>query len=60
METVTDIILLGSEITAGGDCIHEITRSRSLEEKYDKSRPHIKKQRRYFANKVPSSQCYVF
>ena len=33
MERVTDIIFLGSEITADGDCSHEITRSCSLEEK---------------------------
>ena len=26
METVTDFIFLGSKITAGGDCIHEIKR----------------------------------
>ena len=30
----------------------------SLEEKYDKPRQHIKKQRHYFANKGPSSQSY--
>ena len=32
METVTDLIFLGSKITADGDCSHEIKR-RSLEEK---------------------------
>ena len=32
----------------------------SLLEKYDKSRQHIKKQRRYFADKGPSSQSYGF
>ena len=32
METVTDFIFLGSQITADGDCSHEIKR-RSLEEK---------------------------
>ena len=26
METVTDLIFLGSKITADGDCIHEIKR----------------------------------
>ena len=26
MEVVTDFLLLGSEITAGGDCSHEIRR----------------------------------
>ena len=29
-------------------------------ENYDQSRQHIKKQRRYFANKVPSSEGYGF
>ena len=33
METVTDFIFLGSKITAGGDCSHEITSAYSLEEK---------------------------
>ena len=32
-ETVTDFIFLGSKITAGGDCSHEIKRSCSLERK---------------------------
>ena len=32
----------------------------SLEESYDQPRQHIKKQRHYFANKVPSSQGYGF
>ena len=32
----------------------------SLEERYDKPRQHIKKQRYYFANKSPSSQSYGF
>ena len=27
---------------------------------YDQSREHVKKQRHYFANKVPSSQSYGF
>ena len=33
METVTDFIFLGSEITAAGDCNHEIKRSLLLKEK---------------------------
>ena len=32
----------------------------SLEGNYDQTRQHIKKQRRYFANKGPSSQGYGF
>ena len=61
METVTDFIILnGSKITADGDCSHEIKDACSLEEKYDKHRQHLKKQRHYFANKVSSSQSYAF
>ena len=33
VETVADFILLGSKITADGDCSHEIKRHLSLEEK---------------------------
>ena len=33
METMTDFIFVGSKNTADGDCIHEIKRSCSLEEK---------------------------
>ena len=33
METVTDIMFLGSKITADGDCSHEIKRHLLLEEK---------------------------
>ena len=33
METVTDFIFLGSQITADGDCSHEIKRHLLLEEK---------------------------
>ena len=58
METMTDFILGGSNITADGDCSHEI--KRSLEKSYDQPRQHIKKQRRYFANKGLSSQSYGF
>ena len=33
VETVTDLIFLGSKITADGDCSHEIKRGLLLEEK---------------------------
>ena len=56
---LADFIFLGSKITAGGDCSHEIKRH-SLEESYDQPRKHIKKQRHYFANKDLSSQGYGF
>ena len=51
---VTDFILGGSKITAGGDCSHEIKGCLFL------GRQLIKKQRYYFANKGPSSKCYGF
>ena len=62
METVTDFIFLGSKITVDSDCSQEIKRHLLLGRKamYDQPRQHIKKQRHYFANKVPSSQTYGF
>ena len=53
MEIVTDFIFLGSEITADGDCSHEIKRHMLLEEKLCKPRQCIKKQRHHFADKGP-------
>ena len=58
METVREIIFLGSKITADGVCSHEIKKCLLLE--YDQPRQHIQKQRHYFANKGPSSQGYGF
>ena len=61
METVADFVYLGSKTTADGDCSHEIKKTLTpWKESYDKPRQHIQKQRRYFANKGPSSQGYVF
>ena len=57
METVTDFIFLGSKITVGGDCSHEIKRRLLLGRK---ARQYIKKQRCYFASKGPSGQSYGF
>ena len=62
METVRHFIL-GSKITAGGDCSHEIKRHKTLvpwKKSYDQPRQHIKKQRPYFANKGLFSQSYGF
>ena len=58
METVTDFILEGAPkspwmVTAAKDIC-------SLEEKLWPNGQHIKKQRRYFASKGPSSQTYGF
>ena len=56
MEAVTDFIFLGSQITADGDCSHEIKTLPPWKKGYDQPRQHIKKQRHYFANKGRSSQ----
>ena len=55
-EMLRDIIL-GSKITADGDCSIEIT---PWKESYVQPRQHIQKQRHYFANKGPFSQGYGF
>ena len=57
VETETDFLFLGSNITADGDCSHEIKRQLLLGRKVGQ---HIKKQRHYFANKCLSSQSYGF
>ena len=54
METVTDFIFLGSNITA----VMKI--KDALNKSYDKLRQCIKNQRYYFANKGPYSQSYGF
>ena len=46
VETVADFIFLGSQITADGDCSHEIKKTLApWKESYDQPRQHIKKQR---------------
>ena len=70
-ETVTDFIFLGSKISVDGECSHEIkkkqkqnkTKKKTLAPRkkgYNKPREHIKKERRYFADKGPSSQSHGF
>ena len=59
-ETVSDFIFLGSKITAGGDCSHEIKRRLLLGRKVTTNLDSIFKSRHYFANKGPSSQGYGF
>ena len=51
METVVDIIFLGSKITADGDCSHETKMTAPWKESYDKPRQCSKKQRHHFADK---------
>ena len=59
--TVTEFIFSGSEITADGDCSHEIKRCLPLGWKAMTNPDSIlKKQRHYFADKGPSSQSYGF
>ena len=60
VETVRDFIFGGSEITADGDCSHEIKMLVPWKKNYDQPRQHIKKHKHYFANKGPSSQSYSF
>ena len=51
-ETMRNFIFLGSNITADGDCSHQIKRLFAPWQKnYDKPRQHIRKQRHHFANK---------
>ena len=57
METVTGFISLSSKITADSDCSHEIKRRLLLGRK---AMTNLKKPRRYFADKGPSSQSYGF
>ena len=60
VETVTDFLLGGTEITADGDCSHEIKRCLLLGRKAMTNLGSILKNRHYFANKGPSSQGYGF
>ena len=60
VETATDFIFLGSQITADGDCSHESKTLAPWKKSSDQPRQHIKKQRHYFANKGPSSQSVGF
>ena len=61
VETVSDLIFLGSKITSDGDCSHEIKRHLLLGRKVMINLDSIlKKQRHYFANKGLSGQGYGF
>ena len=59
METVTDFIFLGPQITADGDCSHEIKRRLLPGGKAKTNLDSILKSRD-FTNKGPSSQSYGF
>ena len=61
MEILTDFIFLGSKITAGVDCNHEIkTKQNKTLASWEKIRQHIKKQRHHIADKGLCSQSYGF
>ena len=60
VETVTDFIFLGSKITAGGDCSHEIKRRLLLGRKTMTNPDSMFKSRDITVNKGPSSQSYGF
>ena len=60
METVTDFIFLGSKILQMVTAAMKLKDACSWKKSYDPPRHSIKKQRHYFANKVPSSQSYGF
>ena len=59
-ETVADFIFLGFNISADGDCSHEIKRRLLLGRKVLTDLQHIKKQRHYFVNRVPSIKAMAF
>ena len=60
VETVSDFILLGSKITADGNCSHEIKRCLLLGRKVMTNLDSILKSRHHFADKSPSSQSHGF
>ena len=60
VETVTDFVFLASEITADGDCSHEIKRRLLLGRKAMTNLDSMLKSRHYFTNKGLSSQSYGF
>ena len=60
METLTDLIFLGSKIIADGDCSHEIKRLLLLGRKAVTNLDSILKSRHYFADKGLCSQSYGF
>ena len=59
-ETVADFIFLGSQITADGNCSHEIKRRLLLGRKVMTNLDNILKKRHYFANKGLLVKAMVF
>ena len=56
LKVVTDFVFLGSKVTAGGDCSHEIKTLAPWKESYNKPR----QQRHHFADKSSFSLSYGF
>ena len=60
METVIDFILLGSKITADGDCSREIEMLAPWKKSYDKPRQHITSRYITLLTKVCLVKAMVF
>ena len=60
MEIVADFIFWAPKSLGMVTAAMKLKDACSLEEKHNQPRQHVKKQRHYFANKVPSSQGYGF
>ena len=60
METVTALFSQAPKSLQMVTAAMKLKDNRFLKKSYDQPRQHIKKQRRYFANKSPSSQSYDF
>ena len=60
VEIVALKFILGSKITADGDCSHEIKRRLLLGRKVMTDLDSLLKSRHYFGNQGPSSQGYGF
>ena len=60
VETVSDLMFLGSKITADGDCSHEIKTLTLWKKSYAKPGQYIQKQRHHFADKVHIDKAMVF
>ena len=59
VETVTDLIFLGSRCTENSDCSHEVKRCLLLGRKARTKLNSILKSRHHFTNKGPRSQSYA-
>ena len=60
VETASDFIFLDSKITAGGDCSHVVKRCLIFGRKAMRNLDSMLKSRRYFADKVSSTQSCGF